>query len=199
MVFYIVFESSTRQEFESLSAKYYDKLTDMLKTQPGFIKETPFTATSARFGEVAIASFVDDEAAHHWRKDPYHLQVQSSSRAKIFKSYRIRAGPVVSTEELASSSLPPSTDRTVMLVEDSKDRAVPLDLDVLRSESDLAHSIIDIATYDNDEKVLYIVSWDSEQKALDFASSELLARYSSVLCIRVTRDYGSVAREEAPV
>ena len=201
-MFYIIFESTTpsNDELEALSAKYYQQLQELLKTQPGFIKETPYSSASSPGSGVLIASFEDEASAHAWRKQHTHLRIQKDARKNIFSAYRVRAGPLL-TKELAAAGTRdhlPEHGRTVTIIEEPNDVAPLTHLDVLRSGGSLSPHVKEMASYRNDDVAIHIVSWAAENMALEFTTSEHVRPCTSVFCVRVARDYDNVNRAQAP-
>jgi heme-degrading monooxygenase HmoA len=201
-MFIIVFESTTPPEHEQVSSHYYTKLSKLLPQQPGFISETPFESVSFQNWALLVAKFTDEAAAHHWRINSTHLQIQKSAREKIFTDFRVRVGPELSPTGIQKSSTeeaPLSSQcRPLLLLEYPENKGTEsLDLDALRprtsSECDPS-----ITTYKNVESILQILTWETEEAATKFGRSMNLPSHISSHWINIVREYGKNDRREAP-
>lgn len=105
---------------------------------------------------------------------------------------------MISTD-VSVSKQPSDPDRVLMLLEETAGSLPSVDLNVLHASGGLAHHVTEITTYKNQEKTVHLVAWVSEAAAVGFSSSAHVAGFSSVLCVRLMRDYGRTHRREAPV
>lgn len=201
-MFIIVFESMTPPEHERVSSNYYEKLQKLVLHQQGFISETPFESVNSPNRGLTLAEFADETAAHEWRMNPTHLRIQKSAREKIFTDFRIRAGPefpLSGVKEPATPAVASSSRcRTLLVLRYTKEEGMEsLDLDSLRPHTSTEYDP-NINAYKNDQNVIQILSWETEEAATKFRSCMTLPSHVSVHCIDIVRDYGKSDRKEAP-
>lgn len=196
-MFFVVFESSEHAEAGAISAKFYEKLQNILQGFSGFIDETSFTSLENQDRDVLIATFEDEAAARRWREYPSHVRIQKAAREKVFIDYRVRAGPQVQLESLLEADSSSSTDSILMLIElmTNHDETTSVHL---RMSPEVESSISNISSYQSDNKQIHLITWTSNRAAFEYAQSVRIDPSSLVYCIKVARDYGKTNREEAP-
>ncbi|KAL8772276.1 MAG: hypothetical protein Q9209_002488 [Squamulea sp. 1 TL-2023] len=209
-MFFIVFESTTPESKAAIAGEYYVQMQELLKTQPGFISETPFASPVHADQQVLIAKWTDEDGVHIWRKQHDHLQVQYKARQGIFGAYRLRVGPELSSfdegnqqEDEQGKHITKHKGHFVVLYEGPETTSTASVTDIIDSTrgsaSDAAVMLVDAAVYQGEKSMLWVSSWPTRAAAADFKKAIRRADGDTVHIFQVKRDYGDIDRSEAPV
>ena len=210
-MFIIVFESTTPASKAAVGAQYYTQMQALLRSQPGFISETPFASPIHPDQAVLIAKWETEAGVHVWRTQHEHLRIQYKARRSVFAGYRLRVGPELSggkkgdeEEEEGEGEVTQHAGRFVVLYEGpvsstSTVRVTDLLDSATTDGADVAKDLVDASVYQGEKSVLWISSWTTEAAAVGFQKAIRRMEGDDVLVFRVKRDYGAVDRGEAPV
>ncbi|CAO1606183.1 hypothetical protein XANCAGTX0491_009684 [Xanthoria calcicola] len=92
-MFITVFECITPASEAAIGGQYYTQMQTLLRSQPGFISETPFASPIHPDKAVLIAKGETEAGVHIWRTQHEHLRIQYKARRSVFAGYRLRVGP----------------------------------------------------------------------------------------------------------
>ncbi|KAL8993200.1 MAG: hypothetical protein Q9169_006523 [Polycauliona sp. 2 TL-2023] len=215
-MFIISFESSTPSSRLSIQSEYYTQMQSLLRTQPGFISETPFASPHHPDRAILIAKWENEAGVHIWRKQFQHLQIQYKARHGVFAGYRLRVGPELSSSSIVSGAedavdeaegeeeVTKHEGRYMVVYEGLVSMTGTADVtDLVDSGkgnvADVVKEMVDAAVYQGEKSVLWISSWRTENAAVAFQEAVTRVEGDSVIVFRVKRDYGGMDRSEAPV
>lgn len=203
---FICFEGKVHAEQAELGGQFYEQMSELVKTQPGFISQTPFESIDQDFGQVLYVRFDNEQHLHAWKNNHVHLGIQAKGRADVFVDYRLR----IRNEAFPGRSHSPdnhtaSAGKYLLLwqyptaLNDTTDESSSCTSRMAPSVDSFAwQQLVDAATYVNDVATLRISSWPTKEIGLIVKAGVPRVAGDDLRLVRVERDYGRFQRQEAP-
>lgn len=186
-MFAVIFEVNPRPEAWEDYLGYATILRPELLTIDGFIANERYASLTHKGWLVSLSIWRDEKALIRWRTHAMHHAIQAKGRAAVFSDYHLRVGEIVADTQ-ATDALPQQRfDET-----QAPAKAVTI------TERPLSAGLVPNADgFDSITRpgnALYLRSWH------DLASAEASAAATQGhhRVVRVIRDYGMFARNEAP-
>jgi heme-degrading monooxygenase HmoA len=213
-MFAVIFEVNPKPEQWDAYLGYAKLLRPELERIDGFIDNERFSSLRRPGWVLSLSIWRDEKAVIRWRTSAPHHKIQQKGRSEVFHDYHLRVGEIISDTRLPTgqSLREQRFDETeapakrVALLEAGLDN-LPPQPDALTVAARLgmpdcgAHpGLVDWDAFESiyqPGKFVLLTSWRDERAAAAWPVAPL-AGTTRHRRIRVIRDYGMLARAEAP-
>lgn len=203
---FVCFEGKVHAEQKDVSGRFYEQMSKLVKTQPGFISETPFKSIDQDGGQLLYVRFDNEQHLHDWKNNHIHLGIQAKGRADIFVDYRLRVGnEVLSGQSPCLGNSTTSAGKYLLMWQyptpsnTTRDGLATCVSGVAPDfDPQVWQGLVDAGTYIGETYTLRISSWPSEDVGLMVKAAVPRIDGDDLRLIRVERDYGRFQRKEAP-
>jgi heme-degrading monooxygenase HmoA len=89
----VIFTSTRSLEHGEEYSQWASRMSDLVKTQPGFISEVSARDPETRFG-ITISYFKDEESVKNWKAVSEHQQAQRLGKQKFYLEYSVKVATV---------------------------------------------------------------------------------------------------------
>ena len=91
-IYLVTFRSRLREGNQEEYAAIATRMSELVRTVPGFIAYKSFSAADGE--RVTIAEFASENAVKAWRDHPEHREAQQLGRKKFYESSRVQVSVV---------------------------------------------------------------------------------------------------------
>jgi heme-degrading monooxygenase HmoA len=197
-MFAVVFEVKPRDGLRDEYLRNAGLLRPEIVAIDGFMANERYASLGRPGWLVSLSIWRDEKAVVRWRTHAMHHEIQGKGRDTVFADYHLRVGEIVADThpDPGSVLVQQRFDSTEVAVA----KAVSLTerpLGQAASASPAAPGLVDSDSFDSITRPgngLYIHSW----RDLAAAEAETASMPGRHRIMRVIRDYGMFAREEAP-
>lgn len=204
---FICFEGKYHADQVELGGCFYRQMSELVKTQPGFISQTAFVSIDHFLQRLLYVRFASEEHLHNWRKNHMHRGAQAKGRASIFADYRLRVGKEALTEQPRGPEQNTSSPSKYLLLwqypksthTTSDDQSIRIRDFAVDIPPVIRNEVVDSAVYQNASHILRVSAWPSEEVGQLAKAAIPRIEGDDLQLIRVERDYGKFWRDEAPV
>lgn len=204
---FVCFEGKVRTEQAELGGRFYEQMAELVKTQPGFISQTPFFSVNQDLGQVLYVKFDNEEQLHSWKNNYAHLEIQAKGRADVFVDYRLRIGNEAFPGRSRASDKDTASVGKYLLVwqyltqsnnsSPASNTCLP-DNVPFNVEPFIWQHLVDANTYEGVDDTLRISAWPTKEMGLTVKAGVPRVPGDELRLIRIERDYGRFQRQEAP-
>lgn len=89
----VIFTSTRTLEHGEEYSQWASRMSDLVKTQPGFLSEVSARDPDTRFG-ITVSYFKDEESVESWKAVSEHQQAQKLGQEKFYSEYSVKVATV---------------------------------------------------------------------------------------------------------
>lgn len=89
----VIFTSTLAFDHQEEYSQWARKMSDLVKTQPGFLSEVSARDPETRFG-ITISYFKDEESVKRWKAVAEHREAQKLGQQKFYAEYSVKVATV---------------------------------------------------------------------------------------------------------
>lgn len=89
----VIFTSTRTLEHGEEYSQWAKRMSDLVRTQPGFISEVSARDPETRFG-ITISYFKDEESVKNWKSVAEHKEAQKLGQRKFYSEYSVKVATV---------------------------------------------------------------------------------------------------------
>lgn len=89
----VIFTSTRTLEYGEEYSHWARKMSDLVRTQPGFLSEVSVRDPETRFG-ITVSYFKDEESVKNWKAVAEHKEAQTLGQQKFYSEYSVKVASV---------------------------------------------------------------------------------------------------------
>lgn len=89
----VIFTSTRTLEHDEEYSQWATRMSDLVKTQPGFISEVSARDPETRFG-ITVSYFKDEESVKNWKAVREHQEAQKLGKEKFYSEYSVKVATI---------------------------------------------------------------------------------------------------------
>lgn len=89
----VIFTSIRTLEHDEEYSQWATRMSDLVKTQSGFISEVSARDPETRFG-ITVSYFKDEESVKNWKTVREHQEAQKLGKEKFYSEYSVKVATV---------------------------------------------------------------------------------------------------------